>query len=274
MDFLGLIRDKYFSGKRGTQKRSPKEIIENEPNSEVEHAYVKFPGKEMVNVDEGKLNTDRLAYFDQRKVGKLSKRYKERKYSEIHTHIHAENDRDRDWGIPSYGDMKRFLRKSDVKTMIVAQQNSDTKEVEGYCVIRKKDDRKKDFSERDILTNILSYDDFVNWYISSREKNIHSLLKDICEKLDLQYKFMPAKGFKLQEIGEAIKFSKESSSLETKVAVIISVLVLSISIFISSNLTGFSVANFTTKGLNILGIPLFLGSLIYLAFILKRDKQK
>jgi hypothetical protein len=265
--------DKYSFDKKAVslKRRSPKEIIESEADSSVEHAYMKFPGKEMVDVTYDPQK--RQVSFDPLKSGLAWLDSGKKQYTELHTHVdEADNSSSKEISIPSITDIRRFLSSEIVKTMVVAQQYKG--KLQGYYIIRK----TKETNGIDNTINMVK--DLYNiYYDISNQDGVDKGLGLLAKKYKLQYRFVPAKGYKFVSEQEPdrpmlkkARFEKDSS-LESKVAVAVITLALSISLFISSNLTGFSVANLTTKGLNIIGIVLFLGSLIYLAFILKREKR-
>lgn len=117
------------------KRRSPKESIEAE-DSHKETGFIKFPGRELVKVSLPIPDGAKQALYDQEKIKALVNKYGG-KYTDIHTHVLNE-------AAPSPQDISSFLDSKDAKTMIVASVDENTKELQGYFILRK---RKKDFRE-------------------------------------------------------------------------------------------------------------------------------
>src|SRR3989344_1471147 len=112
------------------KKRSSKEIIEQEKNPSVEHAYIKYPGKELIDISTDS-RKDRVEP-DWERIGELQKKY-DKPYSMVHTHP-GETDAAHPFG---YNDIPSFLIEENWKTMEVAQTDNKTGKLIGYFVLRK-----------------------------------------------------------------------------------------------------------------------------------------
>ena len=121
-------------------KKKTKEIIESEENPKVEHAYVKFPGKEAVPV--GLSKTEKTTEYDYREINKLWEEAGRKKYAAIHTHSY-DSDRQKkfrlrdDDPLPSPRDMIHFLSDDEAKSMVIGHQNNKSGNLDGYVVFRK-----------------------------------------------------------------------------------------------------------------------------------------
>jgi hypothetical protein len=289
MSWLSSIKDKYFTReqkKKPAKRRSPREIIENEQNPDVEHGYIKFPGKEIINVT---LYSDsNNLYMDERKMKELGEEFK-LPHTEIHTHLTYGS------GVASFPtpeDFTNFLGDQNAKTMIVVQKSNDPKnknyrKVEGYYAFRKRKEADKYPTLEKINNLYLTIDpnlDPTNSFLKNEEMGLFELNREkmdmFAKHLGLQWKFVPANYYKVKLVRKDsplhVRFAKEEQplSLETKLAVSISILVLSSALLFSSNFTGFTIASLDTKSLNILGGSLFIVGLISLFFNLKKSEQK
>ncbi|MEK6893289.1 MAG: hypothetical protein AABX07_03735 [Nanoarchaeota archaeon] len=119
--------------------KSPAKKIESE-NPKVEHAYIKFPGKELILV--GINMREKGVTWDYEKIRKHWEASKRKKYSEIHTHQYDKSSdifsEVNDAGpLPSPNDLQHFLTDDEAKSMFIAQQDIKSGHVGGYFVLRK-----------------------------------------------------------------------------------------------------------------------------------------
>lgn len=266
------------------KKKSPKEIIESVKGPERESLYIKFPGEEMKEVD-----IDRKPYIvgqDEEKSSRLMKEHISRrkydqkippfmrgKYTQVHTHPAREN-----WGmvaLPSGGDIEGFLCNSPIKTMAIAQTDNVTGEVQGYFVLRKKERVKyegkppvgPDWKEK--------VDDSKNYQKSAwsgREDAPRDALKKLAKKYNLQYRWVPAKGYRLsdEKHGGYWRFMKKRRLEEIITAILISIGL----IFLSPNITGYAIISLDKATTNISGAIILLASIILIVSIWTRRKNE
>jgi len=233
------------------KKRSPKEIIEQEAskNGDVEYAFVKFPGKELIpvikksNENEGEMNEE--------KIKELEKVYGEKR-NRLHTHPYNPDTTMQikgkektitnrrvspDIPIPSDQDLSGFLYDSKAKSAYIAQYNAKTKKVEGYFVLRKTsrtpvspgvshlakyaEDKgnifKMVYHLGKAAFSILGTHKRINKYgkeishgvIEDDPEAVVGALDKIAHKYKLRYRFVPAKGYRKSKHGT--HFSKESN---------------------------------------------------------------
>ena len=135
------------------KKRSPKEIIEEESSKDAtkEHAFLKFPGKELIPATAK--SEENKAEVDKSERERLEKIYGGKR-SILHTHQYDPdttmimkgkktgkvlvNKRvSPDIPLPSDQDLGGFLNDPRAKSAYIAQYNSKTGNVEGYFVMRK-----------------------------------------------------------------------------------------------------------------------------------------
>ena len=109
------------------KRRSPKEIIESESKPENEYAYIKYPGQEMIPVHCA--SSPGMVFINQYYINELIEKNPRKKYTAIHTHS--------DEIYPGVKDFYNFFLDKTAKTMVVAVQNPDSGNVQGYTVVRK-----------------------------------------------------------------------------------------------------------------------------------------
>lgn len=261
-------------GKKENKKRSPKEIIESEKDSSVEHSYIKFPKQEIVPTSE--FSYEDIVFRDTKKIERLYKESGGKKYLEIHTHTprHYDDLWSNFWAspttiLPSYGDFRLFLGKK-MRGILIAQIEKNG-EVAGYLYLRK----PANFKEIDLehRKNIEERYDEKYAYDNSIKRSFHKFVK----RYGIKYRFIPAKGFKLDWMGRGfvrMKRKQEAGSLEKKVTVIMGLSFIASILFLSSNITGFAIANLTQKTLNTIGVILFIIGLIGAFYYFRRKGEK
>lgn len=250
-------------------RRNSKEIIEERTGDE--HVYIKFPGENLIESSLKGTNQRGSVKMDIEKVEALLSERKKNIYSWLHTHPD-------DFGgaFPSYKDLNCFLKHDRIRTMLIAQQDNKTGKVEGYFCLRKtrktkpfKSNHKvnSDVSE-DIFEGIEGYD------IGANRGEFLSGLAYLAKRNNLQFRFIPAKGYVLDRRIDQNKFTKKEN-LEGKIILSISILSFIGSLaFLSFNLTGHSVANFSKSGLGLTGIVLFFLSVFLMFYYFKKRKSR
>ena len=117
----------------GRKRKSPKEIIESEKEKGVEHAYFKLPRGELVDIslqkEEGSVNPSQYL------VNQLLDKANKKQYVQIHTHPGGRGETLS--GVPSQEDFQHFLGLKNIKTMVIAQRDKKTGEVQGYVLLKK-----------------------------------------------------------------------------------------------------------------------------------------
>lgn len=253
-----------------SKRKTPTEIIERVYNPSLESAYIKLPRKNPHNVSSNREPNSVMS--DYKKIGKLLK--KGGKYfSHIHTHPYFLKSNTPDV-LPSLNDLDNFLiHRKHEKTMIIAQQNSETGKVEGYFVMRKTKKTPKGISKDKI-------EEFEEKYcqrlVDSQKHDSpypYTAINQIAKKFNLQYRFIPAKRYGFDYF-KGLGFVKENK-LEDKVTGIISLAGFGLSlIFLSLNITGNVVANLTQNSSNWIGGILFVVGIIAGFFWLRKRKPK
>lgn len=211
------------------EKRSSREIFESTKTPKRERVYIQFPGEEMQDVTLFSLPF--MSHPDYKKISELKEQHPGEKYSFRHNHP--------DKGIfgtivPSSSDLQIILNDREIKTGGIAQQDYRTGKLKGYLIIKpsKKAKRMGNFSSLFYdVASIISPSYATGW---------------IQQKYGLRFRFLPAEGYKLNKRGtKFIPRGGEDSGLTKRVAIIITISALTLSILlISPNLTG------NTIGLN------------------------
>lgn len=264
------------------ERRSPKEVIEQEGSPKVEHAYVKFPYEELVNVD--LYSDENFVDMDLRKLRILLEEHKDQPYIGIHTHtvtrdgktplskaIHGKS-------LPSYGDIIGFLKDRNMKMDVIATRDVQTKDVRGYFVLKKgrksKKIRNSKRSTSTLMAEFSSYDKAIK---DPKSLEVLGELKKITEKYGLKYRIIPAKGYEFDKENFSFEsLEKESDypkarTLETQLASIIAIAGIGVGIFfLSPNLTGNAIANLTTKTSSLIGAGLFIIGIVGSYFWFKK----
>ena len=188
------------------RRKSPKDVLESVPHSKVEHAYVKFPGRDLIDVT--LKSADRSVSVSFSQVGAELEKVKRKEYSFVHTHPHEgtrPHERQDYLGLarayPSRADIAVFLADQRMKSMIIASQNK-TGKIDGYFVWRKThktptsiyDPHKetaplwslfKIFFQR---IKLLKFSDYSSSAAEGREKDVQRVGK----QYHLNYRFVPA----------------------------------------------------------------------------------
>lgn len=267
------------------KKRSPKEIIESK-DSEIEHAFMKYPAKKMIYASEPNLSDKYCAAQKRYKIREIEKREKYRTYSHIHTHP--------DMAIPSGEDLKNFMEADRRKSMVIADRDCETGEVKGYYVIRKtdktptldvaynfdgpilgrlwevlKEEFRKGKLRGEVGRDARVYGQYAKDYGWEDFQLTTDALKEFLNKYHLKSRMVPAKDFS----ANLKEMSFERKSLEQKLSATVSIIaILSGAFFFSTKITG-NVIAISTKTSSLIGIALFLVGIIGAFFWLKSKNK-
>ena len=206
------------------KRQSPKETIESH-DSKVEHIYIKFPREGLQDVT--LTSTDQSAYYDDKKLVELLNQRIIKKpgqlsrfqgYTDIHNHPLIENEI-HDEALPSTDDIKSFLQGQTIKTMVIAQQDVKTGEVQGYVILRKK--RVRPSEEANSMGKYELSTRELRRYYEFGYKNPKEAMKKLADKYELQYKWVAAKGYELpseRKTNVGSRFVKKSELEKTILA--------------------------------------------------------
>lgn len=191
----------------GVEKKSPREVLESVKNPQLEYSYVKFPGKEMVDVSSSQEKDSVKTRWG--KVRSLWRRNDKKPYTHIHTHpVPPECNtlaQEIQGSMPSYNDVNNFMIDDDQKMMVVAQTNAENKNLNGYFILRKTRKTPKTGitqipSPLEKLKN--SYfppsvspqlEKKLRWYAYlSSQDNTERGIEELAKTFHLQYRFVPA----------------------------------------------------------------------------------
>ncbi len=237
--------------------KSPTEIIENIDRPWLESSYSKYPGKELKHTSFARgprIVTPNIP------LAALFRKKKDRTW--IHTHTSHEGYTTT--VLPSQSDILYFLEDKSSRYSGIAQTDPETGKVKGYLIMKKTKNTLKARGHGDKLEK----------YLCGVRAPIKQF-EDLCTYFNIKYRFVPAKGFKYggEEFypNSDVKIKKEKS-LETKLALIIGISALTLSlIFLSPNLTGNAIANLTTKTSSIIGAGLFIVGIVGSYFYFKKE---
>ena len=288
------------------KKRSPREIIEGEKDSKLEHGYIKFPGEEMIPATL-RIYKDKVDWNYEKVKGM---RYNNKgSYSGIHTHPydpskHTNRRITEASPLPSGSDLKGFLKDDNAKTIVIAQQNQDTGKVDGYFVLRKtKDtlpigfshtDNSEEFKQKyfsgglingikriaSTFFNIIKINKTAKKYEQLKflsaaldePEYLSQAIDKIAQKYHLQYRLVPSEDYETDE--DRTKFIKKKRGLEEKLEMSIMIFSFITSFFfLSSNLTGNVIADLSAKTTSFLGAGLLIIGLVADFFWLRNRKR-
>jgi hypothetical protein len=197
-----------------TQKKSPRETIENEVDASNEHLYMKFPCKELIAIPSPLERKGRRIRPNLNLMNHYIDIYNER-CATVHTHPYTEDTNV--VVMPSCADLKGFIRPYGIKTMVIAQHHVETGKMEGYLVIRKtkktrpypdaKDDAEAGFFGKianrlrkiELEARIQAYNLGVRFFISQNRWKLFQPLDKIAETYDLRYRFFPVEGYEFNK---------------------------------------------------------------------------
>ena len=266
------------------KRKSPKEVIESSSNPEKESMYIKFPGKELEPI-----SRKRNKYYvkpDFKKARELWEENWKDKYTSVHTHPNPYHSRGREVDInpmPSPTDLLGFLTDDSEKSMVIAQRDVNSGDVQGYFIIRKTKQTpsfgkqalndnlinkiKRLFRDnskvRELKRHLRSYAGAVDMahlipFFGTPEAK--SDFEEIVKKYNLQYRLISAEGYNTNyERTKFIKKEGKKQALENKVALTTSIIgFLGATFFLSSNFTGNVIANSANQTSSLIGGALFV----------------
>lgn len=246
-------------------RKSPKEIIESNDNPYLEDNWTKRPRKNLKNTS---INREDYGVTYRTFLG-IKHPLSNMHYQDVHTHV---NRGDPMCGVQAYPDIYNFLVDLGQDSSVVAQIDPESREVQGYTIIRKskayKDKGFRIRARRESEENIKDLKS--KKYFSPNVEDLGQWNK-VLDFYKLNHRFVPSKGYVFDKnLG---RYIKQEKSIETKVASIIGIssLILSL-VFLSSDITGFVIANLTTPASNIVGTSLFLLGILGLFYYFKIKK--
>jgi len=268
------------------KKRSPKEVIESTPYSEVEHYFYKLLGKEMEDITERATEDSVMHHRIPHKI---------KKYSGIHTHptalalkpirgslkervlgIFSQNHQEIQdkseymqlgyGALPSPRDMIAFLKNQRERVTVIAVREPETGKVRGYTVVRKTKKIPKTYKNRDIKEYSTGYNAFEPMYGLSDE--MYGSFGRLAKKYNLQCKFLPAKGY---EINRTKTQFMRKRKLEQMISIFVAASGIGMGLFFLGNgITGNAILGTSTKSTSLLSIGLIIVGLAAGFFWLKR----
>lgn len=276
------------------KKKKPVDIIQATSLPELEHAFYKFPGKEIVDIS----IIERSTHTFNRSVPVTSRKHT---YMHIHTHPSAlpnkhiikqnpetysrterilskvfpkffeteiiENYAEIDYSaLPSGGDMKSFLEDKKEKSSVIVVREPETGIVRGYTIVR-----KTKLTPSNIRSSQIEKDVDIYRRDRTKEGMLYPSFVELAKTYHLQHKFMPADGYVLNAAKS--QFVKKKN-LEKIVSALISILgLMSCISFLEQGMTG-SVVGRASSSVNICIGLFFLGiCMLSLIFFSKSIKN-
>jgi len=252
---------------RRRKRISPKEVIEAS-NPEREHGYIKFPGGRIESVDSSEIRSQTTSYCDKEKTRRLWEESGRKRYTDIHTHVRdGKREKNPRYAVPSEPDLRGFLMNDDEKSMVIAQHDKDTRKVAGYFIVRKTkrtpksgysflgntqqehreklhdEEYEKRFSE--IVRATRQYE---KAYLD-KNGNITEALTKIAGKYDLQYKYLPAENYQVNNKKDKFVLRRSLEGKVERALGIISLTGFLFSILFLSGITGNVIGATETKSL-------------------------
>jgi len=255
--------------KKARKRKTPTEKIETIKDPWRESMWMKLAGKnnfyhiskkdirdeEDVFYGEKKENGRKkdMVYEDKKKTIKILKNKKhDAPYMELHTHPDASP-------YLSGNDIKRLLHQSyRIKTMVTAQTNSETGEVEGYAFYKR-------------TKSTPSYSE-VKDKITVRDSDGHATadsLKGALKKYGIKSRMVPAEGYRFDE--DTGVFLKRDGGLISKLAASVLVCFVAGLALFSPNITGNAIGNLASVTSNGIGGILIVAGLVG-AFVAVKKK--
>lgn len=289
------------------KRRSPKEVIESTGNPNIEHTFITPAGSETIDFTNYNKASHISTNITQKDKEKIAEYVQGRQYRDIHTHpsklkhsllhwayntvtlplsllVFNHNSFYWPWqssnvnkiaATPSSSDISIFLKKSNLRSRVIATRNPESGEVLGFTVLKKTEDTKYPYEEID--PDLSKYEDSRIKAIRKNNPLIASQgLKKISKNFNFKYKMIPCEGYKINDSKTAFVESNNHLDLEEKVnktaissTIAITALILSL-FFLSPTLTGNAVANLTTKTSSIIGAGLFIIGIVGSYFWFKK----
>ncbi len=148
----------YIDSNNNFLRRSTINVIENTPNPKIEHRFIKYPGKEAVDITDYTKSTEQEAWCEINLVKKVLRTDNSR-LTDIHTHpnkIKGNIDTRMYSALPSANDMKRFMDNEIINTMVIAVRDVESGKVSGYHIF-KKTKRTKKLNKDNLTDEITAY---------------------------------------------------------------------------------------------------------------------
>lgn len=301
------------------KKMGPRKVIESTAHPDVEHQFIKYSNATLDITDYKKSKSDK-GIADNSKAYDIITKNQLRPFTHIHTHPHQQfqywgkgivgtierlihdtaktesEGIEKITGLPSGGDLIRFLYHNYMKTMVIAVRNTKTGKVLGYQILRKTKNTPiyspthQDWEKAPVssflkvirynmgigLTPLKlaietdAYD--VKRIKGLKENNLkisRDALEKFAEKYHFQIKMIPSENYKVNE--ERTYFAKKKS-LEYKVGAIIILIGISAGVFfLSANITGNVIVSIVTPTTNVIGRLLLVIGLIGGLFLIRKD---
>jgi hypothetical protein len=229
-----------------------------------EKGYVKSPRKPPIDVSF--ISEEESVVVDKENIFDLLKNEGRKSYTFIHTHPVEEGEiGSKPLAYPCNMDLFNFLKDGRQKTMIIAQQNSERGNIEGYLILRKT--QRTPTTNSRLIFDLNDYEE-ERWGPEGNAKALEKLRKSY----NLQVRTMPTKGYGFKG---GFGFTKKISGLDEKIklvsAIIGFILVATLSL---NNFTGLVISSEITKyEVNLLSIIL-LGIIISWGFYLRYKAKK
>lgn len=259
-------------GKKNGNKRGPSKIYRTDPRArDVELHLMTIPeGTFDISYD----SNPHGVYTDYSKLKEILKKYGRQHFSTNHQH------RKKEINIPSGGDFLFLLIGDDVKSERIAQYNTETRNIEGYFIIRKTkrtpntgikiSELKNDSEYRNLIANPKLvyifheagiYDHIMEYWTEISPETRQENMNMFAEKYKLSVRYLPARGFQYKPgVGFLEKDSESQKSLEQRLISIVAICGLSASVIFSS-------FNFTGNVVGSSGVTGFLGAACFVVGI-------
>lgn len=278
------------------RKSPPTKDIENSVDSSVEHAFIKYPRENPIDVSGG--SSSNHVYFDEKKINDAStdktEEFKLRKGMEIHTHPFQVDDSGKyGQAMVASGEDLRNIFSSPKKTHLIAYRDIDSGKVVGYLVIRKlkwendpDEIDKKAKGVHEYLANLRTVgapgvSSPFNFrikgnYGKSIQKGYDSALNKASKDVGFRYKYVPAEGyeFDIEKGGLTKKVDPTRKPKASKVEQMVltsAFISLSLSImFLFSSTTGNVIGSLNQTSSSWIGGALFIIGLVATFVYFKR----
>jgi len=248
------------------KRKSVRETIEETDNPYVEHRFIKYPGKEPVEVTDYERAT---STNDSTDVDKYHRAIEKGNYTDIHTHP-TFLDTTKNYPLPSGGDLESFL-KTKMRSMVIAvRKASYSGEVIGYTVIRKtkQTPRRGSKNYKQYFEDLKEYEKQTKLYAEKEPEKIATVFDKFAKKYHIRHRLVPIEGYKVNDSGSA--FVKKGG-LEKRLGLIVVFVGLALGIFFfPPTFTGNTLFNLGDQSYLGIGIIVVLGIFVFLFFRLRK----
>lgn len=253
------------------KRKGTKETIEDSAHPYIEHRFVKYPGRDAIEITDYSKANETEAHTNADKFYDATK--SEKPYKDIHTHPSL-NDID---ALPSAPDLKILLTNKN-NAMVIAVRTFDYfGNVIGYHFIKKTKLTPKRGSKEYGLAqqDIAEYANIKRAKLIEEKKTeqITEAFEKFAKKYHIKHRLVPAKGYRINATRSA--FVKEGG-LEKKFAIasILISLIFGIFFFLPT-FTGNTISNFSEQSSASIGSMFFIIALVAAFFyFLKRKIYK